>query len=890
MRLTLTFLRINLRNLKNKSPFQFTGSTKLNRRQAHLARFGALFILLAVAISSTFSSSSFAAQKNSSLANVGHLLFWPSSEPQASMSPALNWYLPWVLTPQAAPDPETITLYESTCTTPQTEFTFGEVVCAKVTNIPTGIARRIVWVDPNGFIEKSTTITADGQTDNWTNPPTATGLIAGFFVIENRGTWRASIATSRGSVVASAFYTLKHPTIASTDLSVNITPLGSDSPAAGGEVQYLAKITNNGPDGATNVRFKSELLANITLDSVTQVGGPSFTCVSGSVDCSIASLPKDGSAQFLLEFTAGSAGSVITNKVSVSSGTVELNSADNEYSAQPLSVVTGGPPPACIMECPNHIAATVNTTNQNDEPGATVNYPGADAQGTCGTVSYSIPSGSFFPVGTTTVTATSSEGGGACTFTVTVVEAAGPSISCPATYETTLTNGCSTTIAASDLGTPTTSGGSGIVTVSSERSDNLLMEDPFSVGTTTITWTATDDIGRFSTCTQIVKINPDTSDTTNPTITAPANLTLSSGTSGGACGLIVGEAALGTAEATDGGCSVTITRTGVPAGNFFPVGTTTITWKATDAAGNFATATQTVTIVEDTPPIIFAPPDATYDCPSAVPAANPSQATGPDIIDGSGNAQPGPPSDNCGTPVVTVAQTQSGAGSAASPLIISRTFTATDAAGNTASATQTITVIDDTAPVLGACPTDIVMTLPPNSTATSMPVSFSLPTASDSCDTNVAVTASQASGSSFPVGTTQVTVTAADDAGNTDSCTFNVTVLYDFSGFFSPVNNSAMNLVNAGRSIPIKFSLSGNKGLNIMAAGYPLSSQIACGSETVNDIEAAETAGNSSLSYDPTSDQYIFVWKTESSWAGTCRELVIKLNDGSTHTAKFKFK
>ena len=53
-------------------------------------------------------------------------------------------------------------------------------------------------------------------------------------------------------------------------------------------------------------------------------------------------------------------------------------------------------------------------------------------------------------------------------------------------------------------------------------------------------------------------------------------------------------------------------------------------------------------------------------------------------------------------------------------------------------------------------------------------------------------------------------------------------------------------------------------------------------------MEAIETSGNSSLSYSP--DNYQFNWKTESSWAGTCRELVVKLNDGSVHTARFKFK
>jgi predicted extracellular nuclease len=113
-----------------------------------------------------------------------------------------------------------------------------------------------------------------------------------------------------------------------------------------------------------------------------------------------------------------------------------------------------------------------------------------------------------------------------------------------------------------------------------------------------------------------------------------------------------------------------------------------------------------------------------------------------------------------------------------------------------------------------------------------------------------------------------------------------------WSGFFPPVDNlPALNSVNAGRAIPVKFSLGGNKGLNIFATGYPLSQQIACSSGApVDDVEETVTAGNSSLSYSADNDQYNYVWKTEKSWAGQCRQLVVKLVDGTTHVANFKFK
>src|SRR6266540_3526613 len=117
-------------------------------------------------------------------------------------------------------------------------------------------------------------------------------------------------------------------------------------------------------------------------------------------------------------------------------------------------------------------------------------------------------------------------------------------------------------------------------------------------------------------------------------------------------------------------------------------------------------------------------------------------------------------------------------------------------------------------------------------------------------------------------------------------------VPFDFSGFFPPVDNPpAVNVVNAGRAIPVKFSLSGDKGLNIFAAGFPVSQQIACGDGAPeSEIEQTVTAGGSSLSYDAESDTYTYVWKTEKSWAGTCRQLIVRLNDGSERVAFFKFK
>jgi hypothetical protein len=118
-----------------------------------------------------------------------------------------------------------------------------------------------------------------------------------------------------------------------------------------------------------------------------------------------------------------------------------------------------------------------------------------------------------------------------------------------------------------------------------------------------------------------------------------------------------------------------------------------------------------------------------------------------------------------------------------------------------------------------------------------------------------------------------------------------VTVIYNFKGFFAPVlNPPAFNEVNAGKALPIKFSLTGDQGLSIIAAGYPKSQVISCDLSTTNPMDATDTTGQSGLSYNAAADEYTYVWKTNKSWAGTCRVVTIQLNDGTVHELYFKFK
>lgn len=204
-----------------------------------------------------------------------------------------------------------------------------------------------------------------------------------------------------------------------------------------------------------------------------------------------------------------------------------------------------------------------------------------------------------------------------------------------------------------DLGTPTVSGGTPPYVVTN---DALIL---FPLGDTTVTWTVTDASSNSAFDTQTVTVG----DTTPPTITAPDDITVEGNTEGGATGVV-----LGTPTVSDIVDPSPIVTNDAP--SFFPLGDTVVTWTATDASGNSASATQKVTVVDTTPPTI------TVVSSLSVIVGAPSSVlplpTVSDIVDPSPTVTNDAPSFfPPGTTVVT--------------------WTATDASGNSATATTTVT-------------------------------------------------------------------------------------------------------------------------------------------------------------------------------------------------------
>jgi HYR domain len=198
----------------------------------------------------------------------------------------------------------------------------------------------------------------------------------------------------------------------------------------------------------------------------------------------------------------------------------------------------------------------------------------------------------------------------------------------------------------------------------------------------TRTWTATDACGNFASGVQTISVG----DNNLAVITVPANVTI-------ACSESSAPSNTGTAtaiDACDANPTVTYSDSTMP-GTCANESTITRTWTATDACGNVSTGTQVITIVDDIGPVIALPVNATAECNTSIHPSVTGYASATDACDGAALA-------------VTYTDASMTVGSCFGETIVTREWTATDACGNTSTASQIITIRDTIAPVIQTPP------------------------------------------------------------------------------------------------------------------------------------------------------------------------------------------
>jgi uncharacterized repeat protein (TIGR01451 family) len=778
------------------------------------------------------------------------------------LSPSFNFFNP---TPQAGP--VTVDTFAGNCTDPKTVYNLQDTdlkVCAKFTNAVPGWT--VIWSNARGTAVQTSAITAANSTATFTLSPNS-----------NLGDWRVIIYEPFGGAVQSvATFTVVDAANPKADLSISTSLIGVAS--ANSQVLFSVQVTNGGPSDAGAVQLTNIVPANTTFMSFEQLAGPTFNCVNpnegdtGTTTCDISSLARGETAIFLATYMVGAVanGSSISDTASIATSTEDPN---DENDSATVSVEVSNAP--CDLSQPENITVNVDA----GQAGAIVTYTTPTGTGTCGSATTgesgeTIPaitcnpaSGSFFPVGTTPVICFA-QTGAAVSFQVTVDNPGALSISLNG--GNTVTAECG--VRFGDPGAIAIDGGGQPLEVTVSYTGDFNPDSP-TVGTFTATYTAIEGENSVS-ATRTINVT----DTEGPAITVeganPYRIQQ------GSCSPFVDPGA--TAFDTCAGPKPVTTTISGPGGatSVDPSipGTYIVTYTSSDGTRE-STATRTV--------IVGTFPEDEVDQPGTSNVPPTLTLNGDDHITlecGNAFTDPGAAATVCGGPVTV---NTSGTVNPNAPGTYTITYSAS-ANGFTTELTRIVTVEDTVAPIItlnGSNPMQV-----------GFGTVFTDPgaTAADGCagDLTSAIVVT-GSVDTNTVGFYALTYQVSDPSGHSDTKVRTVEVLpYNFTGFFSPIDNPPfLNEMKAGQAAPVKFSLGGNQGLNIFAAGSPSSVQISCStSAPIATVEETEMAGSSSLVYDPTTDNYKYVWKTETAWKNTCRQLTVTLRDGTVHVAIFKFK
>ncbi len=320
-----------------------------------------------------------------------------------------------------------------------------------------------------------------------------------------------------------------------------------------------------------------------------------------------------------------------------------------------------------------------------------------------------------------------------------------PSITCPANTTVPAGANCAATLASYTAAATANDN----CTANPTKTQSPAAGTTFT-GTQVVVLTATDAAGNSANCSFTVTV----ADQTAPSITCPANTTVPAGAN---CAATL--ASYTAAATANDNCTASPTKPQSPAAGTTITGTQVVVLTATDAAGNSANCSFTVTVADQTAPSITCPANTTVpagaNC-SATLASYTAAATA---------------NDNCTANPTKTQSPAVGTTFTGTQVVV---LTATDAAGNSANCSFTVTVADQTAPSI-TCPANTTVPAGANCTATLAEYASSA-TAMDNCTASPTKTQSPGAGASI-TGTQVVTLTATDGAGNSSTCAFTVTVV-----------------------------------------------------------------------------------------------------------------
>ncbi len=365
----------------------------------------------------------------------------------------------------------------------------------------------------------------------------------------------------------------------------------------------------------------------------------------------------------------------------------------------------------------------------------------------------SVPANStFFSIGKTTVIYTAMDANGntaTCSFVVTVTDNQSPIINCPPNGAITVPADTLTCGATIPLPTMTDNSGKPPTIVTKT---GVQPNDFYLAGIYNISLIVKDSTGNQATCNYVITVK----DKDKPTITAPADITIS--TLPNSC---FGQLSMPQPSVADGCNTIKPTVKITPTMTDFPLGTTILTFTATDTDGNTATATMKVTVLDQSKPFYTGCPPSPYILPTD---SSKVTAKGQWVVPSA--------NDNCSL-ISSVANINPGGVFVLGAPPVKIIYTATDASGLTATCAFDVVVKDLEKPTIACKDTFIVANTPALCEGVFMP-----PVALDNDKVlNLEYSPSISGNNIYPVGTNQqIFMKATDVSGNTQFCSFRLIV------------------------------------------------------------------------------------------------------------------